>query len=79
LTKFGSTAEEKGDVRWNKMSFEPVRVVNGDEAELILAKIAEIKEGIAGEKGQYAGAGPVQAEGESDEDFAARKEALRKF
>lgn len=80
ITKFGSEAREKGSIEWNMMTFEPVRQLTEEEAQDVLAKVGEIKAGIATEKAYYAAqAGTTQAEGESDEDFEQRKENLKRF
>jgi hypothetical protein len=55
VTQFGSTAEEKGDIKWNKMSFTAKRKITGEEATRVLGLIAEIKSAISGEKEYFAG------------------------
>lgn len=70
VTVLGSTSEKKGDIAWNKMSFTAKRVLTAAEAEVSIAKIAEIKEAISGEKEFFAG----QAEGGAsklDKEFDA--------
>lgn len=80
LTKFGSEPKEKGSINWNMMTFETVRELTKDEADAVLEKVGEIKQGIAAEKAFYANqAGTAQVEGESDEDFEKRKKALKDF
>lgn len=50
VTKMNSESKEKGTIAWNQMTFIPAR--NLDQAEItdVLAKINEIKRGIADEK-----------------------------
>lgn len=79
LTKFSSEAKSKGTIDWNQMIFTPVRGCTKAEIADVTEKMGEIKSGIQAEKGFYAGKDIQQAEGESDEDFAARKESLKKF
>ncbi len=81
LTKFSSEAKEKGSIVWNQMTFEAVRGLSQDEINVVLEKVGEIKQGIAAEKQYYANqaAASDKADGESDEDAAARKEANRRF
>lgn len=80
LTKFASEPKEKGSINWNMMTFETVRELTKDEADAVLEKVGEIKQGIAAEKAFYANqAGTAQVEGESDEDFEKRKKALKDF
>lgn len=59
ITKFGSTAESKGSISWNKMSFAPIRKITQEEADDVLAKVTEIKNFIAAEKQQFT---PKEAE-----------------
>lgn len=80
LTKFASEAKEKGSINWNMMTFETIRELAKNEVDFVLGKVGEIKQGIGAEKAFYAQqAGTVQVEGETDEDFAKRKKALKDF
>lgn len=81
LTKFSSEAKEKGSIEWNMMTFEAVRPLTQEDVNGVLEKIAEIKTGIEQEKAYYAQVqgNTERAEGESDEDYKARKDALKKF
>lgn len=79
LTAFSSEAQEKGSTAWNMMTFTPVRQLTGTEVAEVLAKVAEIKQGIAAEKAYYSQQTSTKADGESTEDAAARIEANNKF
>lgn len=81
LIKFSSEAKENGSTAWNMMTFEPVRNLNQKEVNDVLARVAEIKQGIAAEKAFYANQNQntTKAEGESDEDAAQRQEANKRF
>lgn len=54
LTHLSSEAKEKGTIAWNQMTFEAVRQLNNEEAGDVIAKVGEIKEGIAAEKEFFA-------------------------
>lgn len=78
LTKFGSEPKENGSTKWSQMTFENLRLINKEEAKAALDAIKSLKDFITAEKGYYAGrVGEGESlprlEGESDEDFAARK------
>lgn len=68
VTVLGSSAEQKGDIKWNKMTFSAKRKVTGEEADEVLAKIGEIKEAIIAEKQFFAG---QNGESEVDKQFDA--------
>lgn len=73
LTKFDSEAKEKGINEWNMMTFEPARPLTQEEVDDVLARVAEIKEGIAQEKAYFASIAPSdeqrEASKKADEDF----------
>lgn len=71
VTAFNSEPKENGATQWNQMTFTVVRPVNGEEAPDIIAKIQEIKQGIAQEKGFYSSQKSAE-DRQADED-------LRKF
>lgn len=79
LTKFNSEAKEKGSIEWNMMTFEQVRPLTQVEAEQVLEKVGEIKNGITSEKAFYAAQDNTKASSESDEDYADRKKRLGQF
>ncbi len=54
VTAFSSEAMEKGDIAWNKMTFEAVRPLNAEEAGIILKNVQELQASIAIEKESYA-------------------------
>lgn len=54
LTKFSSESMEKGDIAWNKMTFETVRNLSDAEVDIVLENIETIKTLIAEEKQFYA-------------------------
>lgn len=69
VTGFSSEPKENGATQWNQMTFTVVRPVNGKEAADIIAKIQEIKQGIAQEKGFYQAKGASAEESQADKDF----------
>lgn len=82
MTTFNSEARENGSTRWNQTTFVSARTITKEEASDVIEKVREIKEGIAVEKAFYASktaAGPTQYDGETDEDFEARKKLLKNF
>jgi len=60
LTKFSSEPKEKGTIAWNQMTFETVRKLSAEEAEVILEKQNEIREAIAQEKAYFASVSPSE-------------------
>lgn len=58
VTIFNSEPKEKGTTKWNQMTFKAKRSLSTAEAKDAIAKIAEIKAAIVGEKSQYAAAAP---------------------
>lgn len=54
LTKFGSEPKENGAISWSQMTFEAVRILTADEADIVQSKMAEIKEAVEAEKSFYA-------------------------
>lgn len=70
LVTMNSEEKEKGSIEWNQMTFEPKRALDGKEVETVIAKVAEIKEGIVAEKSYYAAQSEKKTEeGEDDDDF----------
>lgn len=62
VTAMNSEPKEKGSIEWNQMTFTPVRPITADEASIVLAHVAEIKDSIAQEKAYFnAQAAPVAA------------------
>lgn len=53
VTTFNSTPEKNGSTEWNKMSFKVSRRITPEEAHVVLAKVKEIKDGIAAEKAYF--------------------------
>ncbi len=76
LTAFGSTAETKGQISWNKMSFKVVRKITGEEAKLILEKQDMLKKAIALSKASYAKASPKKKEIDTEEEAKKAFEEL---
>lgn len=54
IVKLGSTAESKGTIEWNQMTFTPVRTITEDEANNAVEIIENIKATIQEEKDFYA-------------------------
>ena len=54
ITHLSSTAEAKGSIAWNKMSFDKVRDITGIEATSVIEKVTEIKDAIVQEKAFFA-------------------------
>lgn len=53
LTKFGSIGQENGAIKWNKMTFEVIRTINQEEAEIILTETEKVKKAIAISKASF--------------------------
>jgi len=53
VTDFGSEAKEAGATNWNQMTFKVKRRITPEEAQIVLAFQAQIKEAIAAEKAYY--------------------------
>lgn len=53
LTRFSSEAMEKGQIAWNKMTFEVVRQLNADETNNILERVRKIKADIGEMKAHF--------------------------
>lgn len=53
LTCFNSEAKEAGSIKWNQMTFESLRPITNEEAEIVLEKVKDIREGIEQEKAYY--------------------------
>ncbi len=54
LTAINSESKENGAISWNQMTFRAVRVINDEEAHLVIDKTMEIKSNIDAEKGYFA-------------------------
>ena len=54
LTKFSSEPKEKGSIAWNQMTFETVRKLSGEEAEVILEHQNNIRQAIDQERAYFA-------------------------
>ncbi len=54
LTAMNSESKEKGSIAWNQMTFTKVRDLNGEEVDIVLEKVREIREAIVAEKQYYA-------------------------
>lgn len=65
VTILGAEHCEQGETKWSKMTFTPKRQITAEEAELVMAKIQEIKEAIASEKAYFAQDNEVVAEKKS--------------
>lgn len=53
ITTFFSEAQESGSIAWNQMTFTKKRDITAEEAQVVVEKVREIKEGIAAEKAFY--------------------------
>lgn len=54
LTKFSSTSEENGAIAWNQMTFDAVREITPEEANLVIDNLQKITTAIAEEKAYFA-------------------------
>jgi hypothetical protein len=54
IINLSSTAEEKGSIEWNQMTFTPVRVVTEEEAQEVISLVQDIQDSIKEEKEFYA-------------------------
>lgn len=54
ITTINSTPQKQGSTKWNQMTFKAGRTPTADEANLALATLAELQEGIQAEKDFYA-------------------------
>lgn len=54
LIKMNSEAKENGSIKWNQMTFTPVRVLNNSEIANVMANIQDIKQGVADKKAFFA-------------------------
>lgn|SRR3990167_521284 len=62
LVELSSEPMEKGQISWNKMTFEVVRPLNADEVKDVMLRVVEIKDGIAQERAYYASANKAKDE-----------------
>ena len=53
LTKFNSEACEKGQISWNKMTFEKVRDLDAQEIDDVQERVTSIRNAIGAEKAYY--------------------------
>jgi hypothetical protein len=85
VTHFGSEAQEKGDISWNKMTFKNVRKLNQDEAELVIEKQTATVEAIMASKASYAKRSADEAEADkalnelSEDSKEESRKALKNF
>lgn len=77
LTKFSSESMEKGDIAWNKMTFETVRNLADSEVDTVLENIENIKTSVAEEKQFYA-AKNVEKKDDGYGAFDEKKEDIDK-
>lgn len=66
VTTLSSEPQEKGSIKWHKMTFAIKRHLDGKEAERVLAIIRDIKQTIAEDKAQYTEVVPAAV---TKEDF----------
>lgn len=78
ITSFSSEAKEKGKIEWNQMSFEAVRTLTGKEADDVIERVQEIKQGIAAEKGFFA-AQQGKRDDETQEEYEERMAQEKDF
>lgn len=69
LTKFGSEEKTKGTNTWNQMTFVNERSITGDEATIVMEKVAEMKQGVA-QQAEYYGRNQA-VESKVDEEYEA--------
>lgn len=79
VTMLGSTEEVKGDNEWNKMSFEPVRLINMGEYELVKEKLAEIISAIQSEKDYFSSQNSEAAQVEKEMDAVVAQPEQKAF
>ena len=54
LTKFNSEAKENGSIAWNQMTFDAVREITPEEANIVIDNLQKITTSIADEKAYFA-------------------------
>lgn len=54
MTRFASEAKENGSISWNQMTFDAVRDITGDEANVVIDNVQKIVTSIADEKAYFA-------------------------
>lgn len=54
LTSFNSEAKENGSIAWNQMTFDAMREITPDEANLVIDNLQKITTSIAEEKAYFA-------------------------
>lgn len=71
VTRMNSEYKENGNIAWNQMTFEKVKTISEDEAQLVEEKQEEIKTAVAQEKAFYASrdAMTVKAKVDLDVEF----------
>ncbi len=69
LTHFSSEGQEKGDIRWNQMTFDVVRPLSSKEAAIVKGKQDELKAAIEQEKNFYAGQNAPVGNAELADEF----------
>ena len=65
LTKMNSEAKENGAISWSQITFEDVRPISKDEADIVVKHLREIKEAVEAEKAFYDSKQPIKEK----EDF----------
>ena len=76
LTRFSSEACQKGSISWNKMTFETVRKLSAEEAEVILNHQNAIRQAIAEEKAYFAQMNP---QGSAENPKIPSQDEVNKF
>lgn len=54
LTRFNSEAKENGSIAWNQMTFDAVREITPEEANIVIDNLTKITTAIADEKAYFA-------------------------
>jgi len=67
VTHFDSEYNEKGTIKWNKMTFSALRPITQEEATVVVGHVQEIKHALLSEKAQYVRAEVLPAA--KDDDF----------
>lgn len=74
LIGFNSESKEKGSIAWNQMTFAKVRDLNQKELNMVLEKVAEVKEAVQEEKNFYASLSASSAQAKKDlDEFDGKK------
>lgn len=54
LTRMNSEPKEAGTTKWNQMTFEQIRPIDAEEAQIVVTHLRDIKKGIEDEKAFFA-------------------------